>query len=173
MPILSSRGNFISETKLEAVHEKEKFNSRGLLKLSFSITGTIRSAFNQSCWEKAYNKHDNSFRLKIRIALKINNRTIFTGEYVRKAVLFWTRNPKIPFRIWIFVVQEDVPLYPLTVQEAQSLMFDVDKTIEASKDQRGTSGTKDIHAEIRVSWGRHDFTEPVELSARSNSIRFD
>ena len=52
-------------------------------------------------------------------------------------------------------------------------MFDVDKTIEASKDQRETSGTEDIHAEIRVSWGRHDFTEPVELSARSNSIRFD
>ena len=173
MPILSSRGNFISETKLEAVHEKEKFNSRGLLKLSFSITGTIRSAFNQSSWEKAYNKHDNSFRLKIRIALKINNHTIFVGEYVRKAVLFWTRNPKVPFRIWIFVVQEDVPLYPLSVEEAQSLMFDVNKTLVVNEDQREKSGIGDIHAEIRVSWGRHDFTEPVELLAKSNSTRLD
>jgi hypothetical protein len=171
--MLNSRGNFISETKLETVQAKEESRNVGQLKLSFSITGTIRSAFNQSSWEKAYNKHDNSFRLKIRIALKTSNQTIFTKEYVRKAVLFWTRNPKVPFRIWIFVVQEDVPLYPLSVEEAQSLMFDVNKTIEVKEDQSRKSRDSDIHAEIRVSWGRHDFTEPVALSAKSNSARLN
>jgi hypothetical protein len=171
--MLNSRGNFISETKLETVQAKEESRNVGQVKLSFSITGTIRGAFNQSSWEKAYNKHDNSFRLKIRIALKTSNQTIFTKEYVRKAVLFWTRNPKVPFRIWIFVVQEDVPLYPLSVEEAQSLMFDVNKTIEVKEDQSGKSRDSDIYAEIRVSWGRHDFTEPVELSAQSNSARLN
>jgi hypothetical protein len=171
--MLNSRGNFISETKLETVQEKEDSTNVGQLRLSFSITGTIRSAFNQSSWERAYNKHDNSFRLKIRIAIKINNQTILTKEYARKAVLFWTRNPKIPFRIWIFIVQEDMPLYPLSVEEAQSLMFDVKKTIEVDGDRRGESKNGEIHAEIRVSWGRHDFTEPVELSAKSNSTRLD
>ena len=171
--MLKSRGNFISETKLETVQAKEESRNVGQLKLSFSITGTIRGAFNQSSWEKAYNKHDNSFRLKIRITIKISNQTILTKEYVRKAVLFWTRNPKVPFRIWIFVVQEDVPLYPLSVEEAQSLMFDVNKTIEMKEDQNGKSRDSDIHAEIRVSWGRHDFTEPVELSAKSNSTRLN
>ena len=173
MPILKSRGNFISETRLETVHEEKESSNVGLLRLRFSITGTIRSAFNQAGWEKAYNKHDNSFRLKIRIALKIENHTIFVGEYVRKAVLFWTRNPKVPFRIWIFIVQEDMPLYPLSVEEAQSRMFDVNKTLVVNEDQRGKSGIGDIHAEIRVSWGRHDFTEPVELLAKSNSTRLD
>ncbi|MGH9979076.1 MAG: hypothetical protein ACRD8Z_25080, partial [Nitrososphaeraceae archaeon] len=86
---------------------------------------------------------------------------------------FWTRNPKVPFRIWIFVVQEDMPLYPLSVEEAQSLMFDINKTIEVKEDQGGKSRDGDIHAEIRVSWGRHDFTEPVELSAKSNSTRLN
>jgi hypothetical protein len=176
LPILNShRGNFISETKLETVFEKREFTSVGQLRLSFRITGAIRSAFNQSSWEKAYNKHDNSFRLKIRIAIKINNQTILTKEYVRKAVLFWTRNPKVPFRIWIFIVQEDVPLYPLSVEEAQSLMFDVKKTIEFDRDQRERSkdtGTG-IHAMIRVSWGRHDFTEPVDILAKSNSTRLN
>ena len=171
--MLNSRGNFISETKLETVQAIEESRNVGQLKLSFSITGTIRGAFNQSSWEKAYNKHDNSFRLKIRIALKTSNQTIFTKEYVRKAVLFWTRNPKVPFRIWIFVVQEDVPLYPLSVEEAQSLMFDVSKTLEVNGDQKGRSRDGDIHAEIRVSWGRHDFTEPVALSAKSNSARLN
>ena len=171
--MLNSRGNFISETKLETVHEKEEFSNVGQLRLSFSITGTIRSAFNQLSWEKAYNKHDNSFRLKIHIVLKINNQTILIKEYVRKAVLFWTRNPKVPYRIWIFIVQEDVPLYPLSVEEAQSHMFDVDKTIEVNGDPHGRLGDSNIHAEIRVSWGRHDFTEPAELSAKSNSTRLD
>ena len=171
--MLNSRGNFISETRLETVQAMEESRNVGQLRLSFSITGSIRAAFNQSSWEKAYNKHDNSFRLKIRIALKTSNQTIFTKEYVRKAVLFWTRNPKVPFRIWIFVVQEDVPLYPLSVEEAQSLMFDVNKTIEVKEDQSGKSRDSDIHAEIRVSWGRHDFTEPVALSAKSNSARLN
>jgi len=169
----SSRGNFISETKLETVHENEESGNVGQLRLSFSIAGTIRSAFNQSSWEKAYNKHDNSFRLKIRIDLKMSDQAMLTKEYVRKAVLFWTRNPKVPFRIWIFIVQEDVPLYPLSVEEAQSLMFDVNKIIEVNGDQRGSSKDGDIHAEIRVSWGRHDFTEPVEISVKSNSTRLD
>jgi hypothetical protein len=167
------RGNFISETKLETIIEKGESTEVGQLRLSFRITGAIRSAFNQSSWEKAYNKHDNSFRLKIRIAVKINNQTILTKEYVRKAVLFWTRNPKVQFRIWIFIVQEDVPLYPLSVEEAQSLMFDVNKTIEVNGDQKGRSRDGDIHAEIRVSWGRHDFTEPVDISEKSNSTRLD
>jgi hypothetical protein len=171
--MLKSRGNFISETKLETVHGREESSNVGQLRLSFSITGTIRGAFNQPSWEKAYNKHDNSFRLKIRIAFKISNQTILTREYIRKAVLFWTRNPKVPFRIWVFIVQEDAPLYPLSVEEAQSFMFDVSKTIEVTGDQRGRSRNGDIHAEIWVSWGRHDFTEPVELSAKSNSTRLD
>jgi hypothetical protein len=171
--MLNSRGNFISETKLVTVRAKEVSRDMGQLKLSFSITGTIRGAFIQSSWEKAYNKHDNSFRLKIHIALKIRNQTILTKEYVRKAVLFWTRNPKVPFRIWIFIVQEDVPLYPLSVEEAQSLMFEVNKTIEVRENQSGKARDGDIHAEIRVSWGRHDFTEPVELFAKSNSTRLN
>lgn len=174
MPILNRhRGNFISETRLETVLETGESTVVGQLRISFRITGAIRSAFNQSSWEKAYNKHDNSFRLKIRIAVKINNQTILTKEYVRKAVLFWTRNPKVPFRIWIFIVQEDVPLYPLSVEEAQSLMFDVSKTLEVNGDQKGRSRDGDIHAEIRVSWGRHDFTEPVDISAKSNLTRLD
>ena len=52
-------------------------------------------------------------------------------------------------------------------------MFDVNKTLVVNEDQREKSGIGDIHAEIRVSWGRHDFTEPVELLAKSNSTRLD
>lgn len=65
-----------------------------------------------------------------------------------------------------------MPLYPLSVEEALSLLFDINKIIEVSRD-RIRSGNEEIHADIRVSWGRHDFTEPVELSAKTNSTRVD
>jgi hypothetical protein len=66
-----------------------------------------------------------------------------------------------------------VPQYPLSVEEAQALMFDVNKTFEVNGVQRERSKNGDIHAEIRVSWGRHDFTEPVEISTKSNSTRLE
>ena len=167
--MLKSHRNFISETKIETVQKTEEYSNMRQLRISFSIKGTIRGAFSPSTWETAYDKHDNSFRLKIRIIIKVKNQTILSMEYVRKAVLFWTRNPKIPYRIWIFIVQEDVPIYPVSVEEAISLMFDVNKIIEVNEDRIGSSDG-DVRAEIGVSWGRHEFTEPAELYAKTNSV---
>jgi hypothetical protein len=171
MRLLKPGRNFISEAKLEDVQTSLAKSRIILFRLSFSIDGTIRSSFNQACWERAYKKHDNSFRVKIRVVLKLNDRNILEQEFVRKAVIFWSRNPKIPFRIWVFIIQEDVPVYPLSIQEAQSLMFDVNKTLEINGNEIEKLGRSHIHADVRVSWGRHDFTEPVELCSKSNSIR--
>ncbi|HET6730755.1 MAG TPA: hypothetical protein VFH04_04080 [Nitrososphaeraceae archaeon] len=171
MRLLNHGGNFISKAKLEDLQTSPAKSRIILFRLSFSIGGTIRSAFNQACWERAYKKHDNSFRVKIRVVLKMNDRNILEQEFIRKAVIFWTRNPKIPFKIWVFIIQEDVPMYPLSIQEVQSLMFDVNKTLEINGNELEKLGHSRIHADVRVSWGRHDFTEPVQLSSKSNSIR--
>jgi hypothetical protein len=171
MRLLNRGGNFISEATLEDLRTSHAKSRDILFRLSFSIDGTIRSTFNQVCWERAYKKHDNSFRVKFRVVLKMNDRNILEQEFVRKAVIFWSRNPKIPFRIWVFIIEEDVPMYPLSIQEAQSLMFDVNRTLEINGNEIEKLEGSRIHADVRVSWGRHDFTEPVELSSRSNSIR--
>jgi hypothetical protein len=88
---------------------------------------------------------------------------------VRKAALFWTRNPKIQYRIWVTIVKDDTPFYPLTIEEAQSLLFDVNKVIELSGSDLD-SGEHKLYAEIRVSWGKHDYTDPTEIKGRSNEI---
>jgi hypothetical protein len=90
-------------------------------------------------------------------------------KLVRKAALFWTRNPKIPYRIWISIVKDDAPFYPLTEEEAKSLLFDVNKVIEL-KGSDLVSGSHKLHADIKVSWGKHVFTEPNEIRGRSNYI---
>ncbi|MDF0679775.1 MAG: hypothetical protein P0116_02290 [Candidatus Nitrosocosmicus sp.] len=47
-----------------------------MLTLSFSIEGFIRQVLTQKNWEKAYNKHDNSLRLTIKLDIKNDGKII-------------------------------------------------------------------------------------------------
>ena len=105
------------------------------LNLSFAIKGIIRNVFTQKNWEKAYNKHDNILRLIIELDIKNNGKTIETKKLIRKAILFWTRNPRINHRIWISIVKNDSPYYPLEEEEARTLLFDFQEDIEIDMDQ--------------------------------------
>ena len=139
------------------------------LSLSFRIEGSIRDTFSQRNWERAYNKHDNGSLMNIEIDLKPGRRRIALIKLVRKAALFWTRNPKIPYRIWVTIIKDDTPFYPLTEEEAKSLLFDVNKVIEL-KGSDFDSGTHKIYTDIKVSWGKHVYTEPNEIRGKSNDI---
>jgi hypothetical protein len=161
--------SFIDSATIAKSQESVRPDQPLTLSLSFQIQGSIREAFSQKNWERAYNKHDNGFIIKIEIDLKSGRRRIALIKLVRKAALFWTRNPKIPYRIWVSVVKDDTPLYPLTEEEVKSLLFDVNKVIEL----RGSdldSGTHKLYADIKVSWGKHVYTEPNEIKGRSNHI---
>jgi hypothetical protein len=140
------------------------------LSLSFRVEGSIRQDFSQKNWERAYNKHDNGFRMTIEVDLKSGRRTIVPIKFVRKASLFWTRNPKIPYRIWVSIVKDDTPHYPLSEEEARSLLFDVNEVIELSGSHHLDSGTHKLYTDIRVSWGKHQYTQPTEIKGRSNDI---
>jgi hypothetical protein len=49
------------------------------------------------------------------------------------------------------------------------MLFDVNKVIELSGSDLD-SGTQKLYADIRVSWGKHDYTEPTEIKGRSNEV---
>ena len=159
----------ISGAMLEKSRDSVGSDQPLTLRLSFKIEGAIREAFVQKNWEKAYNKHDNGFRMTIEVDVKSGRKKVMPLKFVRKAALFWTRNPKIPYRIWVSVVKDDTPYYPLTVEEAQSLLFDVNKVFELSGTDLA-SGAQRLSADIRVHWGKHEYTEPTEISAKSNEV---
>lgn len=161
--------SFIAGATLGKSQDSVKPGQPLTLSLSFKVEGVIREAFTQKNWERAYNKHDNGFRMTIEVDLKSGRRMVMPIKFVRKAALFWTRNPKIPFRIWVSIVKDDAPFYPLTEEEAKSLLFDVNKVIELSGNDLD-SGTQKLYADIKVSWGKHDYTEPTEIKGRSNEI---
>jgi hypothetical protein len=164
--------SFIDSVTLAKSQESVRPDQPLTLSLSFRIQGSIREAFSQKNWERAYNKHDKGFLMKIEIDLKSSRRRrrrIALIKLVRKAALFWTRNPKIPYRIWVSIVKDDTPFYPLSEEEAKSLLFDVNKVIEL-KGSDLNSGTHKLYTDIKVSWGKHVYTQPNEIKGRSNDI---
>jgi hypothetical protein len=161
--------SFIDSVTLAKSQESVRPDQPLTLSLSFRIQGSVREAFSQKNWERAYNKHDKGFLMKIEIDLNSCRRRITLIKLVRKAALFWTRNPKIPYRIWVSIVRDDTPFYPLTEEEAKSLLFDVNKVIEL-KGSDLNSGTHKLYTDIRVSWGKHVYIQPNEIKGRSNNI---
>ena len=161
--------SIIAGATLEKSQDSVKSGQPLTLSLSFKVDGAIREMFSQKNWERAYNKHDNGFRVTTEIDLKSGRKTIMPIKFVRKAALFWTRNPKIHYRIWVSIVKDDAPFYPLTEEEARSLLFDVNKVIELSGSDLD-SGTHKLRADIKVSWGKHLYTEPTEIRGSSNEI---
>ena len=166
---MNDQENFISDIKISELTDSGPSNKQTALEVKFKIDGKIREGFEQKNWERAYNKHDNIFRVTIILEVRATRKIIFSTKLVRKAAFFWTRNPKIQHRIWIRIVKDDMPFYPLSVDEAKSLLFDFDKVIELDNDTLDIKGKK-ISVRIKVSWGRHNFTEPIEISGQSETI---
>jgi hypothetical protein len=162
--------SFISNIKLDSYHETIGSNETLTLNLAFSIDGLIREIFSQKNWEKAYDKHDNGFRLTFFLELMVGGNAVDKIKFVRKAVLFWTRNPKLSYRIWISIIKDETPYYPLTIEEAKSLLFDVTKTIELDSNIL-KKGENQIQISVKVSWGKHLYTEPSELRVKTKFVK--
>lgn len=161
--------NKIENVRLTSLRTGLNSDKRVTFRIAFTIGGKIREVFDQKSWERAYNLHDNLFRIKIDIDLKSGSRNLAHTGSLRKASLFWTRNPKLPYRIWILIIKDDTTFYPSSIEEARSLLFDVEKDISLNVSQIDV-GKQDVHAHIRVWWGKHQYTPSCELKSRTNKI---
>lgn len=169
---MAQNNNRLENIVLTKTKNKISINEPISLNLSFKINGGIRDLFNQSTWEKAYNKFDNTFRIMIDADIKVGKKTIHSVKCLRKAIFFWARNPKIQHRIWVSIVKDDSPFYPLSEQESRSLLFDVNKIIEFRISDLN-QGIYNFHADVRVTWGKHNFTGALKLEGRSNQEQIE
>jgi hypothetical protein len=161
--------SFISDIKLGTSHETVSSDDIMTLSLGFKIDGLIREIFSQKNWERAYDKHDNGFRLTVLLELRVCRKTVDNIKFVRKAVLFWTRNPKLSYRVWISIIKDETPYYPLAIEEAKSLLFDVTKSIVLDSNLL-KKGENQIQISIKVSWGKHVYTERLELRGETKFV---
>src|SRR3712207_7648524 len=72
--------SFIDSATLDKSQESVRPDQPLTLSLSFRIQGDIRDSFSQKNWERAYNKHDKGFLMKIEIDLKSGRSEEHTSE---------------------------------------------------------------------------------------------
>ncbi len=171
-------GSYISGIKLTPSANRIKMNDPLTLDLQFKVDGHVREVLNQQAWTLAYNKHDTVFRVKYVIRVQtgsVKKRDVVEPiKFVRKASFYWSRNPKLPppppnKKIWAMIVLDDRPNLPDNVEHAKSLIFDVKHSIELIGSSVGR-GKHKLLAHVSASWGKHIFTEPMEIDAKSNEV---
>lgn len=145
--------------------------------VTFSVRDGLRDAFNEEAWKRAYDIHDNSFKLKYGVKVYTGGARKHTlGREIdsyRKASIFWTRNPKLvnPMkekRIWVQVAKNFEPFIALTVDGVQSELFDFEERVRFDPSELG-SGTHDVKADVSVSWQKHAYSVPESHKATASA----
>ena len=177
---MTSDKNAISEVFLEKPSDKLKVDENATIGVKFSVLGSLRDAFNEKNWEKAYKNHDNSF--KLRYGVKIHTGGLRKKEIgkpletYKKVALFWTRNPKLTQmgekKIWVQISKNFEPFIPTNQADAQQMLLDFDEKIPFNTSELGI-GKHKISAEVYVSWFKHDYTESYDETTSSKEIEIE
>ena len=165
---------------IELVTDKEEFSSDEEISVhvKFSVEGELRDAFNEKNWTVAYEKYDNTFKMKYGIKLQSGGFKKHTiGKEIdtyRKASIFWTRNPKLvnPMkdkRVWVQVAKNFKPIIRLTEEEVKQELFDFDEKITFKASELG-SGKHKIGAEAFASWQKHDYIDSGNAKNHAKEI---
>jgi len=149
-------------SRIEGARIGAEAGQKAAATVSFSVAGAVREAFGEEAWERAYDAHDNLFKIRYGVRLRSGRRAL--GREVdsyRKAAIFWTRNPKLvnPMknrRIWVQVSRNFEPVIPLTVEGVRAALFDFEERIAFDADALGR-GTHELAAEVWASWQRHEY----------------
>jgi len=177
---LTSDNNAISGVALEKSGDKLRVGDNASIEVKFSVTGPLREAFNEKNWEKAYNNHDNTFKLRYGVKLQTGGlRKKEIGkplETYKKVALFWTRNPKLTQmgekKVWVQISKNFEPFIPKNQVDAQQILLDFDEKMQFNTSELGV-GKHKIGAEVYVSWYKHDYTEPFDETAHSKEIEIE
>ena len=168
----------ISEIKLEKTKEEFSSDDNITINVRFSIKGDLRESFTEKNWTEAYERNDNTFKLKYGVKLqKEGFRKQDIGKKIdtyRKASIFWTRNPKLvnPMkekRIWVQVAKNFEPFIRLTEEEVRQELFDFSEEFHFKASELG-KGKHKIGAEAFVSWQTHEFIEKGESKSQAEGI---
>ena len=163
----------IEDTAILCSPQKAKLDDNLAITVNFKLNGGIRRNFTRDLWEKAYDEHDAGLLMIFWVELLRNrpllSKPIKTDKFKRRAIFFWTRNPELPYRVWMTVATEfETILYPKTEVEAQDMLFSVTRNFELPAKELG-QGKYDLSAKIKVRWGRHVFTERGTTSGKTES----
>lgn len=182
MPLKNRREEYswpksrIGSTSLATDRKSYSPSDTAIVRVAFRIVGGIREAFHPDVWTVAWEDFDKILRLTMKISVDqgrtLGKRRIIDGKReVRKASFYWSRDPDLPYRIWAMIVPEDggPPMIPRNVEDAKSLMLDVEKEFRLPAASLGV-GSHKLVANVAARWGRRSFIEKGEVSSRSKAL---
>ena len=144
--------------------------------LEFRVVGGLREAFHPDIWTVAWEDFDKILRLTMRTSLGVQRGPLTrkfaeTKKEARKASFYWSRDPGLPYRIWVMVVPEDggPPKIPQSVEDAKSKMLDVKKTFSFPAMALG-EGKHRLVGNVYAEWGRRSFIEKGSASSKSKPL---
>ena len=168
----------IADIQLEKSKDDFSINDDITINIRFSITGELRDSFTEKNWTDAYNKNDNTIKLKYGVKLsKGGLRKHDIGKPIdtyRKASIFWTRNPKLvnPMkerRSWVQGAKNFEPFIRLTEDEVRQEFFDFDEVYTFKASDLG-SGSHKISAEVFASWQTHSYIQKGDSKNQSKDF---
>jgi hypothetical protein len=182
LPLKNRRGEYSwKQTMLAGVRlttEKRSYtlSETVIANLEFRVVGGLREAFHPDVWTVAWEDFDKILTLTMRMSLGVQ-RGPFTRKLsgikkeVRKASFYWSRDPNLPYRIWVMVVPEDggPPEIPQNVEDAKSKMLDVEKTFSFPASVLG-EGKHRLIGDAYAEWGRRSFVEKGSISSKSRQL---
>ncbi len=170
-------GSTIADVQL--IPEKREYEPGEVIGLNFGfrIVGGVREAFHPDVWTVAWEDFDKIQRVTLRFSLGearagiMSRKLAETKKEVRRASFYWSRDPDLPYRIWVMIMHEDgsAPQIPLNVEDAKSKMFDFVKRFEVPASALG-AGVHRLSASVQTKWGRHSYIEKANLSAKSREV---
>ena len=168
----------ISDIHLEKSKDEFSLDENITVGVKFSITGDLRDNFTEKNCTDAYDKNDNTIKLKYGIKLsKSGLRKHDLGNPIdtyRKASIFWTRNPKLvnPMkerRIWVQVVKNFEPFIRLSEEEVREEFFDFNESYTFKASELG-AGNHKINVEAFASWQQHSYIVKGDTKNQSKEI---
>jgi hypothetical protein len=168
----------ISEIKIEKSKDSFSSDENITVNVRFSIIGNLRDSFTETNWTHAYEKNDNTFKLKYGVKLLKNglrkHEICKPKDTYRKASIFWTRNPNLvnPMkekRIWVQVAKNFEPFIRLTEEEVRQELFDFNEEFHFKASDLG-KGKHKISAEAFASWQKHEFVEKGDSESQAKEI---
>ena len=171
-------------TKLADVRlmtDKKSYSRDGTVvaNLAFRVVGGLREAFHPDVWTVAWEDYDKLVRLALGASVEVRRGVVFREvarikKEVRISSFYWSRDPDLPYRIWVIVMPEDrgAPIIPTNVEDAKSKMLNFSKSFEIPAAKLG-KGKHWLAGSASVAWGRRSFIEKGKASSKSNPVAIE
>lgn len=180
-PLQGLRKNQLENISLTCSRETFPYDESCKLTVRVSFMGGMRDSFSSKVWMDAHRKNDKLIRIKYTVGIKkvvagvAASNLIEPQTFLRKATIYWTRNPEMvnafERRVWpMLILEGSQPYLPTSEEDARSRLFDLDASFQILGADIGR-GNHALKAKASATWGRHIFSEKGRASTLSNAIK--